>query len=83
MSSRMPDARLTRRINKVTETLAFIEPKIDIRSQLVTLGGTNGRYCTTCGHYPNISYCSLNRPLIWTVGWVKYTECASVAKRDA
>ena len=78
----MPDARLTHRINKVKEALTSIKPTIDIRRQLVGLGETNGRYCTTCGPYPNISYCSLNCPLLRTVGWIKPTEWAHMAKWD-
>lgn len=65
----IPNARLAARIDKVKETLEFVKRTIDIRSQIIALGETNWKYCTTCGRDPNASCCGLSCPLLRTTGW--------------
>lgn len=71
MPSPKPDARLTARINKVKETLAFVKPTIDVRRHLVALGETKGKYCTLCSKYRDPSYCSPECPRLGSGPWVQ------------
>lgn len=86
-SPRRPNARLTGRINKIKETLKFIEWKIDIRRQLVALTENNGAYCTTCSRLATASYmyCSITCPLLRGCpdSWLKRDSAwICFAKRD-
>ncbi|KAF1932925.1 uncharacterized protein M421DRAFT_252863 [Didymella exigua CBS 183.55] len=66
-SSRMLDALLLARIDKVKETLEFINWTIEVRRQLVALAENNGAFCTICSHLrvaTCFTFCSAICPLL-------------------
>lgn len=50
----LADPRFIDHVGKVKETLDFIKWRIDIRSHLVALAETGGRFCISCGLYSTL-----------------------------